>query len=118
MSCSLRPAILRASSFVSRLASERCLDLRHTTPSAFKRIKVGQLPKLRSHSSEPHDLSAACAKRGVFVRAFVTHGQSGPRSAMPDTRVDYQNQLRASVIAITLWTASRKTLRCAFETLV
>jgi hypothetical protein len=37
----------------------RCLDVRHTTSSAFKRIKVWQAAKSRRHSREPHDLSAA-----------------------------------------------------------
>jgi hypothetical protein len=37
----------------------RCLDVRHTTNSAFKRIKVWQAAKSRRHSREPHDLSAA-----------------------------------------------------------
>jgi hypothetical protein len=41
----------------------RCLDVRHTTSSAFKRIKVWQAAKSRRHSREPHDLSAAWAKR-------------------------------------------------------
>jgi hypothetical protein len=64
-----------------RLSRETCLYVRHATSSAFKRIKVGKVAKSRRHSREPHDLSAAWAKRGpwrVFVRAFVTHGQSGP----------------------------------------
>ena len=57
----------------------RCLDVRHTTSSTFKRIKVGQVAKSRCYSSEPHDLSAARAMRRpgrVFTRGFVTHGRN------------------------------------------
>ena len=41
----------------------RCLDVRQATSSTFKGIKVGQVLKSRRYSSEPHDLSAAWAKR-------------------------------------------------------
>jgi hypothetical protein len=57
-------------SYVSLVASvhrsfrgERRLDVRHATCSAFKAVKVGQVAKSRRYSSEPHDLSAAWAKR-------------------------------------------------------
>src|SRR5215469_5377854 len=59
----------------------RCLDMRQTTGLAFKRINVGQVAKSRRYSSEPHDLSACWAKRGLwraFMRVLVRHGQSGP----------------------------------------
>jgi hypothetical protein len=59
----------------------RCLDVRHATSSALKRIKVRQVAKSRRYSSDPQGLSAARAKgrpRRVFIRAFIAHGQSGP----------------------------------------
>ena len=43
--------------------SSRCLDVRQATSSTFKGIKVGQVLKSRRYSNEPHDLSAAWAKR-------------------------------------------------------
>ena len=49
-----------------------------TPRSAVKDIKVGQVPKSRRCSSEPHDLSAAWAKRRawhVFSGVFVAHGR-------------------------------------------
>jgi hypothetical protein len=54
------------------------LEAQHATSSAFKGIKVGQVPKSRRCSSEPHNLSAARAKRRrwrVFTRVFVRHGR-------------------------------------------
>jgi len=57
----------------------RCLDVRHPTSSALKDIKVGQVPKSRRCSNEPHDLSAAWAMRRpgrVFTRGSVTHGRN------------------------------------------
>jgi|SRR6516162_1883683 len=39
------------------------LNVRHATSSAFKNIQVGQVVKSRCYSNEPHDLSAAWAKR-------------------------------------------------------
>jgi hypothetical protein len=59
----------------------RCLDVRHATSPALKRIKVRQIAKSRRYSSNPQDLSAARAKgrpRRVFIRTFIAHGQSGP----------------------------------------
>ena len=56
----------------------RLVDVRHTTSSTFKNIKVGQLPKSRRCSSEPHNLSAAWADRRpwrIFTRVFVAHGR-------------------------------------------
>jgi hypothetical protein len=56
----------------------RCLDVRNATRSAFKDIKVGQVPKSRRCSSEQHKLSAAWAMRRpwrVFTRVFVAHGR-------------------------------------------
>jgi len=61
----------------------RCLDLRgvdvrYVTSSAFKDIEVGQVPKSRRCSGEPHNLSAAWAKRRrwrVFTGVFVGHGR-------------------------------------------
>jgi len=56
----------------------RCLNVRHATRSAFKDIKVGQVPKSRRCSSERHKLSAAWAMRRpwrVFTRVFVVHGR-------------------------------------------
>ena len=52
--------------------------MQHATSSAFKGIKVGQVTKSRRCSSEPHNLSAAWAKRRrwrVFNRVFVGHGR-------------------------------------------
>ena len=52
------------------------LNFRYAASSAFKDIKVGQVPKSRRHSSEPHDLTAAWAKQRawrVFIRVFVAH---------------------------------------------
>ena len=63
----------------------RCLDVRHTTNSAFKRIKIGQVAKSRRCSSEPHGLSAAWAKRGLRLRAFIAHGTKRSFSQCPDT---------------------------------
>jgi len=40
----------------SRCLDVRRLDVRHTTSSAFKRVKAGQVLKSRRHSREPHDL--------------------------------------------------------------
>jgi len=68
----------------SRLRSNRrlcCLkfhgvDVRHATSSAFKDIKVRQVPKSRRRSSERHKLSAAWAMRQlwrVFTRVIVAH---------------------------------------------
>ena len=56
----------------------RLVDVRHATSSTFKDIKVGQAPKSRRCSSEPHNLSAAWADRRpwrVFTRVFVAHGR-------------------------------------------
>ena len=56
----------------------RLVDVRHATSSAFKDIKVGQAPKSRRGSSEPHNLSAAWANRRpwhIFTRVFVVHGR-------------------------------------------
>src|SRR6516165_875097 len=39
--------------------------MRHATGAAFKRIEVGQVLKSRRYSNEPHDLSAAWAKRSL-----------------------------------------------------
>src|SRR5215470_1473434 len=51
------------------------VDVRHATSLAFKDIKVGQVPKSRRCSSEPHKLSAAWAMRRparvVLPRRFV-----------------------------------------------
>src|SRR6516225_11115940 len=52
------------------------VDVRHATSSAFKDIKVGQVPKSRGCSSEPHKLSAAWAERRLWD--LVAHGHSGP----------------------------------------
>jgi len=54
----------------------RCLDVRRATSSAFKGVKLRQVAKSRGYSSEPHDLSAAWAKRRpwrAFIKAFVAH---------------------------------------------
>jgi hypothetical protein len=54
------------------------LEVQHATSSAFKGIKGGQVAKSRRYSSDPHDLSAAWAKRRcwrVFTRVFVVHGR-------------------------------------------
>ena len=56
----------------------RLVDVRHATSSTFKDKKVGQAPKSRRCSSEPHNLSAAWANRRpwrVFTRVFVAHGR-------------------------------------------
>ena len=71
---------------VVRLARSCCLDprgvdVRQTTSSAFIGITIGQVPKSRGCSSEPHSFRAAWAKRRlwrVFIRVFVTHDRSGP----------------------------------------
>jgi len=52
--------------------------VRHTTSSAFKAVKIGQIAKSRRYSNEPHDLSARWAMRRpwrVFARVFVAHGR-------------------------------------------
>jgi len=77
---------LESGSIVATTRRPSCLDLRginvrQATSSAFKGIKVGQVPKPRRCSSEPHSLRAAWAKRRpwrVFTRVFVAHGRSGP----------------------------------------
>jgi hypothetical protein len=54
------------------------VDVRHATSSAFKDILDTKVSKSR-RSSEPHNSSAARAKRQswrVFVWEFVAHGQS------------------------------------------
>jgi hypothetical protein len=54
----------------------RCLDVRHATSSALKRIKVRQVAKSRRYSSDPQDLSTARAKGRpgcVFIRTFIAH---------------------------------------------
>ena len=64
-----------------QLARSSCLDVRYATRAAFKGIEVGQVPKSRCYSNEPHNSSAAWAKRRpwrTFIREFVAHGQSGP----------------------------------------
>ena len=56
----------------------RLVDVRHAANSTFKDIKVGQVPKSRRYSSEPHNFSAAWAKRRpwrFFIRVFVAHGR-------------------------------------------
>ena len=80
------------------------LDVRHTTSSAFKRIKVWQAAKSRRYTGQPHGLSAAWAKRGswrVFMRAFVMHGQKLPE---PIRRIGDSHHLldghRANVTAL------------------
>jgi hypothetical protein len=60
---------------------ERRLDVRQAASSAFEDIKIGQIAKSRCYSVEPHDLSAAWAKRRpwrTFIKAFGSHRQSGP----------------------------------------
>lgn len=55
--------------------------MQHATSSAFKGIKLRQVAKSRRYSSEPHDLSAAWARRRrwrVFTRVFVEHGRKRP----------------------------------------
>src|SRR5262249_39053926 len=71
---------------------ERRLDVRNATTATFKLIKVGQLIKSGSYSSEPHSLSAAWAMRRFWralSRAFGGHGQNGPWAEMsPRTRAE------------------------------
>jgi len=65
----------------SRYFDLRGVNVQQATSSAFKGIKVGQVPKPRRCSSEPHSLRAAWAKRWpwrVFTRVIVAHGRSGP----------------------------------------
>jgi hypothetical protein len=48
----------------------------HATSSAFKGTRVREVAKSDRYSSDPHDLTAAWAKRRpwrVFIRAFVAH---------------------------------------------
>ena len=59
----------------------RLIDVRHAASSAFEDIKVGQVPKSRRLSSEPHNLRAAWAKRRswrIFTSVFVAHGTKCP----------------------------------------
>jgi hypothetical protein len=71
------------------------IDVRHAAISAFEDIKVGQVPKSRRCSNEPHDLSAAWAKRRpwlMFNGVFIAHDRerslnddvmrSGPAGAL------------------------------------
>ena len=66
--------------------------MRPATSSAFEDIKIGQLAKSRCYSRQPHDLSAAGAKRRCWralIRAFVGPGQSSSLEPemSPDTLV-------------------------------
>jgi hypothetical protein len=82
--------------------------VRHATSLAFKGVKVGQVAKSRRHSREPHDLSAAWAKRRfwrAFIRKFVGHGQRSFRAEISPTPY-----LRP------LCTKSRRWKTCDFET--
>jgi hypothetical protein len=73
-----RPTVIAEARLFVAWSDSRCLDVRQATSSAFKDIKVGQVPKSRRCSSEPHKLSAAWAMRRpwrVFTRVFVAHGR-------------------------------------------